>query len=109
LDNDDDWFDGLSDEPEYLLKGIFKLRGEYEKRTIFYHECFDHIPVIKANSIHVHSGRSTKDNGIDYVALRPKFGWLPADSIAKVQKVTERLFLVQDGSNANAIFAITKP
>jgi hypothetical protein len=37
LDDDDEWFDALSDEVDYPLKGIFNLRGEYAKRTILFH------------------------------------------------------------------------
>jgi hypothetical protein len=41
LDNDEK-FDALMEEVEYPLKGIFNLRGEYERRTVLFHYSVAH-------------------------------------------------------------------
>jgi hypothetical protein len=79
LDSDEKWFDVLSKEVEYPLKGIFNLLGEYEICTVPFHDCAAYIPVDKAYSINVH--RITKHNEPNYESLRPKFGWLSTDII----------------------------
>jgi hypothetical protein len=79
LDSNEKWFDVLSKEVEYPLKGIFNLQGEYERRTVLFHDCAAYIPVDKAYSINVRG--ITKHNEPDYESLCPKFGWLSADII----------------------------
>jgi hypothetical protein len=79
LDNDEKWFDALSKEVECPLKGIFNLRGEYEKRTVLFHDSVAHIPVDKAYLINARG--ITQHNEPDYELLHPKFGWLSADII----------------------------
>ena len=88
LDDDEDWYDALSEEPDYPLKGIFNRRGEYEKRTILYHDSLDHVPVHKVHSTHVNAGRTVEQQDVDYEAMRPKFGWLPTDIIRETFKHT---------------------
>jgi hypothetical protein len=53
LDGDEIWFDTLSKEVEFSPKGIFNLQGEYEKRTVLFHDCAAHIPVDKAYSVNM--------------------------------------------------------
>jgi hypothetical protein len=48
LDSDNKWFDALTDEVDYPLKGIFNLRREYEKWTILFHDSTEHVPVNRA-------------------------------------------------------------
>jgi hypothetical protein len=45
LDSNEFWFDTLSKEVEYPLKGIFNLQGEYERRMVLFHDCAAYIPV----------------------------------------------------------------
>jgi hypothetical protein len=71
LDIDDEWFDALTDEIDYPLKGIFNLQGEYKKRTILFHDSAKHVPVHNAYSVNVNASGKT-----DYKYLCPKFGWM---------------------------------
>jgi hypothetical protein len=64
LDSNEKWFDTSSKEVEYPLKGIFNLRGEYERHMVLFHDCATYIPVDKAYSINV--CRTTKHNEPDY-------------------------------------------
>jgi hypothetical protein len=74
LDSNEKWFDTLSEEVEYPLKGIFKLWGEYEKCTVLFYDCVAHIPVDKAYSIDACG--VTQYNEPSYKLLCPKFRWL---------------------------------
>ena len=88
LDGDEKWFDALNEEVDYPLKGIFNLRGEYEKRTISFHDSLTYIPVEKAYSVNARG--ITKHNEPNYESLRPKFGWLSTDIIRETfQRTTQ--------------------
>jgi hypothetical protein len=69
----------LTEEVDYPLKGIFNLRGEYEKCTVLYHDSVPYVPVDKL--YYVHARGVTQHNEPDYESLRPKFGWLSKDII----------------------------
>jgi hypothetical protein len=79
LDDNKQWFDALTEEVDYPLKGIFNLRREYKKRTVLYHDSVPYVPVDKLYSVHAHG--VTQHNEPDYESIRPKFGWLSKDII----------------------------
>jgi hypothetical protein len=79
--------DSESIPPAHLARMMSDaVQGEYEKRTILYHNSLVHVPVLKVHSIHVNAGRTVEHSDVEYKAMRPKFGWLPTDIIREIVK-----------------------
>ena len=102
LDDNDDWFDAISDLQSNPTTNLFDEFGNYRKRVVVVEHAtfFDAVDPPTVDDIvddcvmhsnvdlyEVHSREITKQEP-DYEALRPFFGWLPVDIVKRTFAAT---------------------
>jgi hypothetical protein len=88
IDDDDEWYDAVSDLPPDPLDKLFDRFGNYQHLTIVNRHSI--TPTILENHVlptrdlmyEIHE-REIKPATIDYQRLRPYFAWLPTEIIKK--------------------------
>jgi hypothetical protein len=99
LDEDEQWFDALTDIPEGTADPLFDEYGDYRKCTIVNHaitmehsmqdndELEKHIIPTKHLLLEAYE-REVKPKEPDYESLRPNFAWQSADTVKRTMDST---------------------
>ena len=107
FDDDDAWYDAISDLEEDPSANLFDEYGNYRKRVIVQETFFDAVDDMSGTTSYLEdvidecvyktyetrhivevSERKVKPKEPDYKVLAPRFGWLPVDLIKRTFAVT---------------------
>src|SRR5688500_13679094 len=93
IDDDDQWFDAVSDILDNPTTRLLDEFGDYRATTIVNSLTFDkkslEDEIITTDTIlYQVQAQEIKSREPDYEALRPYFGWLPLDVVKKTYKCT---------------------
>jgi hypothetical protein len=93
IDEDDVWYDAMSDMPDKQADSLFDEFGNYRRRVIVSeaqvtrHDLEDHLLPTDGLYYQAHE-RQVKHKEPNYEKLNPKFGWLSTDVIKKTYDAT---------------------